>query len=153
MYSIICLLQTAGGPEEKFGLDRIRIKGNFMFSLRDKGWSVQADFNDLGSLDHVVKCNYTNCSWIIMNQTVNPTPWHNNKPIITLNDQTKIQWPLAWIKSAWIVRNRGCQILQLCNKETWFYVRNSKCTGFGIRRVLLYVSIGKICLDQTFCSD
>ena len=34
-YSIICLFRIAVGPDEKFGLDRIRITEGFMFQLRD----------------------------------------------------------------------------------------------------------------------
>ena len=35
-YSIICLFRNAVGPDEKFGLDRVRITESFMFRLRDK---------------------------------------------------------------------------------------------------------------------
>ena len=38
--------------------------------------------------------------------------------------------------------------MQICKKGTCFYVQNSKCTGFGIHRVLLYVSKGKEHSDQ-----
>ena len=34
-YSIICLFRNAMGPEEKFGLDRVRITESFMFSLKN----------------------------------------------------------------------------------------------------------------------
>ena len=34
-YSIICLFRIAVGPDEKFGLDRVRITEGFMFRLRD----------------------------------------------------------------------------------------------------------------------
>ena len=81
------------------------------------------------------------------------TPWHNNKAIISLNDQTNIQGPLVWVKSTCIDRNTGCQIQQLCTQGTGFYVRNSECTGFGIHRVIMYVKSGKIPSDQTICSD
>ena len=71
-----------------------------------------------------------------MSKTVIVTPWHNNKAIISLNDQTNIQGPLARVKSTCIDRNTGCQIKQLiCTLGTGFYVRNSKCTGFGMHRV------------------
>ena len=57
------------------------------------------------------------------------TPWHNNKVIISLNDHTNIQGPLAWVKSTCIDRNTGCQIMQLlCTQGTGFYVGNSGCT-------------------------
>ena len=46
-----------------------------------------------------------------MSKTVN-TPWHNNKSIISLNDQTNFQEPLAWVESTYIDRNTGCQIKQ-----------------------------------------
>ena len=67
-----------------------------------------------------------------MSKTVIATPWHNNKVIISLNDQTNIQGPLAWVKSTCIDRNTGCQIKQLCTQGTGFYVRNvqdSEYTG------------------------
>ena len=32
-----------------------------------------------------------------MSNTLIATPWHNNKAIISLNDQTNIQGPLAWV--------------------------------------------------------
>ena len=35
IYSIICLFRNAVGPEEKFGLDRVRITESFMFSLKN----------------------------------------------------------------------------------------------------------------------
>ena len=31
IYSIICLFRIAVGPDEKFGLDRVRITEGFMF--------------------------------------------------------------------------------------------------------------------------
>ena len=34
IYSVICLFRNAVVPEEKFELDRVRITGSFMFSLR-----------------------------------------------------------------------------------------------------------------------
>ena len=34
-YSIICLFRIAVGPDETFGLDRVRITEGFMFRLRD----------------------------------------------------------------------------------------------------------------------
>ena len=88
-----------------------------------------------------------------MSKTVIAAPWHNNKAIISFNDQTNIQGPLAWVKSTYIDRNTGCQIKQLCTQGTGFYVRNSECTGFGIDRVILYVTSGKIPSDQTICLD
>ena len=36
IYSIICLFRIAVGPDEKFGLDRVRITESFMVRLRDK---------------------------------------------------------------------------------------------------------------------
>ena len=81
-------------------------------------------------------------------KTVIATLWHNNKAIISLNDQTNIQGHLAWVKSTCIDRNTGCQIKQLSTHGTWFYVRNSECTGFRIHRETLYVSNDKIPLDQ-----
>ena len=60
------------------------------------------------------------------------TPWHNNKAITSLNDQTNIQEPLAWVKLAGIYQNTGCQIKKLCTQGTGFYVRNlqdSEYTG------------------------
>ena len=35
LYTIICLFRNAVGPEEKFGLDRVRITESFMVSLKD----------------------------------------------------------------------------------------------------------------------
>ena len=69
-----------------------------------------------------------------MCKTVITTPGHNSKAIVSLNDQTNIQGPLAWVKSTCIDRNTGCQIKQLCTQ--WFYVWNLECTGFGIHRVI-----------------
>ena len=85
-----------------------------------------------------------------MNKTVTATPRHNNKAIISLNDQTNIQGPFAWAKSTCIDQNTGCLIKQLCTQGTWFYVRNSECTGFGIHRVILYVTSGKIPSTKQF---
>ena len=42
-----------------------------------------------------------------MSKTVIATPWHNNKAIISLNDQTNIQGPFTLVN---IDRNTGCQI-------------------------------------------
>ena len=98
-----------------------------------------------------------------MNQTVNTTLWHNNKAIISYNDQTNLDsvyerdivycicfilfiicvniWRFFWVhrgiqvkqvyiavalvKLSSIVRKTGYQTKQICNKWTWFYVRNS----------------------------
>ena len=81
------------------------------------------------------------------------TPWHNNKAIISLNDQTNIQSLWLGSNQHCIDRNTGCQIKQLCTQGTGFYVRNWEYTGFGIHRVILYVTSGKIPLDQTICLD
>ena len=85
-----------------------------------------------------------------MSKTVIATPWHNNKAIISLNNQTNIRGPLALVKSTCIDWNTGCQSKQLCTQGTGFYVRNSECTGFGIHRVILYVTSGKIPLAKQF---
>ena len=85
-----------------------------------------------------------------MSKTVIATPWHNNKAIISLKDQTHIPGPLAWVKSTCIDRNSGCQIKQLCTKGTQIFVRNSECTGFGIHRVILNWKYSKFSRTKPF---
>ena len=103
--SIICLFRTTVWLEENFGLDRVRITDNLKFSLNDWGWSVQANFNDLNSLDHVVECTYTQNSWIIMSQTVNTTTWHNNCISLTLS--LPIFWQICFLSATFISVMRG----------------------------------------------
>ena len=45
-----------------------------------------------------------------MGKTVIATPWHNNKAIISLNDQTNIQGPLAWVKSTGFYGIQGVKL-------------------------------------------
>ena len=56
------------------------------------------------------------------------TPWQNNKVIISLNDQTNIQGPLAWVKSTYVLI--GVQGVKLRN-----YVLKGLDYMFGIRNV------------------
>ena len=76
-----------------------------------------------------------------------------NKSIISLNDQTNIQGPLAWVNSTCIDRNTGRQTMQVCNQETQFHVRKLECTEFVIHRVILYGTYSKLHSEQTTCSD
>ena len=50
--------------------------------------------------------------------------WHNNKAIISLNDQTNIEGPLAWVKSTCLT---GIQGIKLSN-----YVLKGLDFMFGI---------------------
>ena len=56
------------------------------------------------------------------------TPCHNNKAIISLNDQTNIQGPLAWVKSTYVLNE--IQGVKLSN-----YVLKGLDFMFGIRNV------------------
>ena len=67
-----------------------------------------------------------------MSKTVNTTPLHKNKSIISLKDQTNIQGYLGWVQS----RKSGCQKLSHYSHNRLKFVWNSECTGFGIRRVI-----------------
>ena len=49
MYSIICLFRYAVEPEEKFGLDRVRITGSLCLVSEIKMRSELANFSDLGT--------------------------------------------------------------------------------------------------------
>ena len=55
------------------------------------------------------------------------TPWHNNKAIISLKDQTNIRGPLAWSNQHILI---GIQGVKLSN-----YVLMGLVFMFGIRNV------------------
>ena len=68
-----------------------------------------------------------------MSKTVIATPWHNNKAIISLNNQT-FRGPLAAVKSACIDHDTGCQIKNYVLKGLDFMfgiwnVQDSEYTG------------------------
>ena len=113
---------------------------------------VMANFYYLGTL-YLLLSIHIQIIQNIISKTVIASPWHN-KSIMSLNNQTKIQGPFARVKSTCIIQNTGCQIKQLCNQGTQFYVWNLECSGFGIHRVILYgIYYSKLHSHQPICSD